>query len=1041
MEVGLAGTWCKIGFRVSGFLVLLVLSVTFMGGDSPSTQLAADSAPIPFEPVHVFPGNDNHAFPEDFTLPRGAWQRAIGDVPWPRMSSDPNRGIVIGGFGAGAFMYNLSGSFGPWADEVGEYSSQRLGGAAFHIFERLGEGSMTRCLSADTMMLPAWEQIAVGDGMYYALHPKGWCEYSCFSTDIRSTFYSPILANNYRETSFPVGVWQYAFNNPTGDTAFISVMLTWPHPPFSGGRQVRTGYFNTLHVSPGKIGIVMKADDAANTPETQKSEWCIATEQGSGAVVSYATWNGTGDGSDIWNGFADDGVLSNVINPFASAAALAVKVTVPPGQTKTVPIIVSWDFPVVEFKSAYDGGRSTQWWKRYCEYFDTLSDNSFAVAAEALDSSDTWSERIDEWMAPYISDPRYPDWLLCAAFNELYYNQFGGSFWESGLRSGHATEFLNLHPGDNKNFIMESQAYTLSGNISVGHYSSIVHSAFWPDMEHDLLWCHADIILYWDECDRVAPYQTAPEIGAPRDYSSDDSCFIGDPFFAVDPHAYQSRALPCEAGVTHLQTETSSKFIQRCWRYYALHKDIIFLSYVWPAAKRTFQFMKTYDCEAEPRDSLPDAQGYDNTYDGWGMYGTDMYSGGFWVGALEALDTMAAILGDPIRGEVQSWLAAARRNLDAQLWDGEGLYYHIDTDSDYPQAVFADALGGQRYNEAWGLPDILPRWKMDAHLQKVYDVCVAQNPFYGARVGLMPDGSFVPTGDRDTHEFWVGSTYYVAAMMYHAGLRNEALTTAYGAFYPVFENEITAYWFNTPEAWEDDGISPRPDAFSLTRQADHAPGEAPIDMSESMAWADSPHQYQRPRAVWELVFEMGVSAPEIPLQLKPDDFAYLGDNTPTFHWSRTIGVDGSYILQWAKNAQFTDQLHTVMSLPDTLLRVPDSLALDNGLWYWRVQAVGPSGQQSGYQTNPFSLVIDAGIPCDCTYLGDCNGDEQINPVDVAYLVQYVYLSKGDPPPAIPNCPAINGDWDCDDHIYPLDVIILVNYVFRQLGQGPCDPCP
>jgi len=1042
MEVALAGKWRKIGLQLSGYLtIIIIFAVTSVGRNTSPSHSAASTDPYLFNPSSVFPGNDVHSFPEHFTLPRGAWQRDIGDVPWPRMSSDPNRGIVIGGFGAGAFMYNLSGSFGPWVDEVGEYNSARLPGAAFHIYEEIDGATTTRCLSPDTMMFPAWEQIAIGDGKYYALHPKGWCEYNRFTADIRSTFFSPIITENYRETSFPVGVWEYAINNPTTDTVNVSIMLTWPHPPFNGGAHERTGYFNTLHVSPGKLGIVMKADDPANSAETQNSEWCIATEQNPDVNVSYMTWNADLDGADIWNHFNFGGILSNSINPFANATALAVKVVVPPGETKTIPFIISWDFPIVEFDSDYGGGRHTHWWKRYCEYFDTLSDNSFDIAAEALDSADTWSDKIDEWMSPYITDPRYPDWLLCAAFNEMYYNQFGGSFWESGLRSGHDDEFLGLHPGDNKNFIMESQAYTLSGNVSVGHYSSVVYSMFWPEMEHDLLWCHADIILYWDKCDPVAPYQTAPEIGAPRDFSSSDSCALGDPFFAVDPHAYQTRALPCEGGITHLQTETSSKFIQRCWRYYTLHDDIIFLSYVWPAAKRTFEFMKTYDCEAEPRDSLPDAQGYDNTYDGWAMYGTDMYSGGFWIGALEAMDTMAAILGDPMRGEIQDWLEAARRNLDEQLWDPQNLYYHLDTDSDYPEAVFADALAGQRYNEAWGLPDILPRWKMDAHLQKVYDVCVANNQLFGVRLGLLPDGEIVPTGDRDTREYWVGTTYYLAAMMYHAGLKNEALITAYGSFHPCFENELTAYWFNTPEAWEDDGISPRPDGFSMAKQTEQAPGEAPLNYSSSVAWMDSPHQYQRPRAIWELMLEMGQSAPDIPVQLLPDDFVYLGDNTPTFHWSKTVGIDGSYILQWAQDIQFTNNLQTAMEITDSLFIVPDSLALIDGLWYWRVQSVGPTGQQSGYQAEPHSLVIDADIPCDCTYLGDCNGDEMINPVDVSYLVQYVYLDKVVPPPPIPNCPAVNGDWNCDEQINPLDVSMIVNYVYRSSGQGPCDPCP
>jgi len=186
---------------------------------------------------------------------------------------------------------------------------------------------------------------------------------------------------------------------------------------------------------------------------------------------------------------------------------------------------------------------------------------------------------------------------------------------------------------------------------------------------------------------------------------------------------------------------------------------------------------------------------------------------------------------------------------------------------------------------------------------------------------------------------------------------------------------------------------------------------------------------------------MAQDAPEVPVQLKPDDFAYIGDSTPIFHWSRTVGVDGSYTLQWAKDWQFTNELHTIMGLADTMAMIPDSLGLANGLWYWRVQAVAPTGQQSGYQENPFSVVIDAGMPCDCSNLGDCNGDELINPLDVTYLVQYVYLNRVGPPPPIPNCPAVNGDWNCDTHINPVDVMMLVNYVYRQSGQGPCDPCP
>lgn len=707
-------------------------------------------------------------------------------------------------------------------------------------------------------MMPAWNKLKIGEGTYYALQPKGWCVYDCFNCDISSQFFSPIIAHNYQQTSYPVAVWQFKLSNPTAESVEVSVMFTWPDPPFNGGSQTRTGFTNTLVTASDIDGIVLKANNPSNPAETQNSEWCIATKEMDNVTVSYASWDIGGDGSDIWNQFYDDGILSDSIKSLDSAAAIAVRTLLPPGANVVIPIVLSWDFPIVEFRSNLVGGQVTQWWKKYCEYFDTLSDNSFDVAVEALHNYQNWENQVDAWMSPFIHDLRCPDWLLCAAFNELYYNQFGGSFWESGLRSGHPEEFMGLHPEDHKNFEMESQVYTLSGNINVGHYSSIVYARFWPEMERDLLRCHADIVLYYDRCNPTVPNQTSPEIGAPRDVSFWDTCRVGDPFFLMSPHLYLIRPAPCAPGNIHVLTDNSSKFIQQCWRYYYLYHDLEFLEYVWPAVESTYQFMKTYDCETEHKDSLPDARGYDNTHDCLGMWGTDIYSGGFWVGALEVMDTMATILNKPIRTEVQAWLQAAKRNLDAELWDTVGLYYRLDTDSSYTTAVFSDALCGQRYCEEYGLPNILPRWKMTAHLQKVYDICVTPNLNFGAKLERMPDGSNVPGGDRESCEYWVGVTYYVAAMMYRAGLKNEALNTAYGAYYPVYVANDLAYWFNTPESWRDGGYTPRPGNYS-TWEGDHRFSDSNSPISGTVSTGPKspyPHQYQRPRAVWELMYQI-----------------------------------------------------------------------------------------------------------------------------------------------------------------------------------------
>lgn len=743
-----------------------------------------------------------------FAIPRCAWQRILGDIPMDCASSSPDRGVALGGFGAGNFMYSLSGAFGPWALEVTEYDPLWLPEAAFHIYEKPKGGPVkVKSLSTSSAIKPAWDKLKVGEAKYYAFQPKGWTTYYDFAADISSEFFSPIIAQNYKETSYPTAVWQWRLHNPTSQKIDAAVMLTWPQPPFM--KQVRQGFQNFLKEKDGVIGVVLKASDTNNTPETQNSEWCIATKKEKGITVSYAiSWNKEGDGLDIWNDFKDDGILRNEkLDSSNSAAAVAIKVSLKPNETKIIPIALSWDYPIVKFKNITGDG--TEWWKKYTEYFSRDSDNSFGIASETLARYTEWERQIDAWMNPVLNSLLYPDWLKTAAFNELYYTQFGGSFWEAGIKSGHeGKEFGNLHPEDNKFFVMESRTYLWAGTFDVRHYNSIVYTKFWPKIEKETLKVVADAIMYFD-----------PQHQTPHDFGAS----WNDPFFSFDD--YNTR-------YSHWK-DLSSKFIQQVWRYYYFYKDKEFLDYVWPACKATYHYMKTTDSD---KDFLPNNSGSDNTYDSFGLYGTSLLCGGLWVGALEAMEQMAIIEKDPILPEVKNWLISAKKNLDSQLWNQSGGYYNMDTEGKYTTAIMSDGLNGQRYCESFGLGDILPREKMKSHLEKVYQRCVVPlTDFTGDGIGdvgamnaLKDDGSYLGLGQSD--EVWTGTSYFLAASMYKAGLKEEALKTAFGVYYTTYENEDSAYWFNTPEAWNVQGLNPRP---------------------------NNPEQYQRPRAVWELIFEIG----------------------------------------------------------------------------------------------------------------------------------------------------------------------------------------
>jgi hypothetical protein len=62
--------------------------------------------------------------------------------------------------------------------------------------------------------------------------------------------------------------------------------------------------------------------------------------------------------------------------------------------------------------------------------------------------------------------------------------------------------------------------------------------------------------------------------------------------------------------------------------------------------------------------------------------------------------------------------------------------------------------------------------------------------------------------------------------------------------------------------------------------------------------------------------------------------------------------------------------------------------------------------------------------------GDANGDGEVGPGDVVYLLNYLY--RGGPPP----CPMAAGDANCDGAVGPGDVVYLINYLFRG-GPAPC----
>jgi len=105
--------------------------------------------------------------------------------------------------------------------------------------------------------------------------------------------------------------------------------------------------------------------------------------------------------------------------------------------------------------------------------------------------------------------------------------------------------------------------------------------------------------------------------------------------------------------------------------------------------------------------------------------------------------------------------------------------------------------------------------------------------------------------------------------------------------------------------------------------------------------------------------------------------------------------------------------------------------LDGNTDPWGSNAEGPA-----HDDYVWTMAV---APCDCTVWGDVNGDSQINPVDVVFMVNYVYMNN-DMRVQHENCPLEAGDVNCDGSVDPVDVVFYVDYTYHGWDRFCDDPC-
>ena len=755
-------------------------------------------------------------------IPKAAWKRGIG-VPLenaggrkPALAASGMiddgywQGAPVGGFGSGTFSRTYRGDFSRWHVKSGVHKYQTVWTNQFAMYQKAegGEG-VAQVLTAthpEKGTLDSWKwDYPVGAGDYYSLYPKSWYDYRWekFPAHVVLEQFSPVLPNNYRESSYPVAVYRWHAENPTDKPVTVSVLLSWTNM-LGWFRDFGTDMHNSMdHGNHNRFvddpavnghvkGIVFDRVHPKGVQDDFDGQWAIASVESPGVEISYQTTFLPGTGQEVWGPFSKDGRLSNdnqswISSGESQAAAIAVRFTLKPGENRVIPMTIAWDMPVTQF------GSGRKWYRKYTDFYGTSGQNAWKIAKDGLEGSAKWSNEIDAWQAPYANDESKPLWYRGELFNEMYILTDGGSFWGRPVDSP---------PTAPKTFsFMECFDYPFHSTLDVLFYGDMPLVKFWPDLDKQIMRQFADTVSedltdkymwQWKSQQtnslqfrlRKAKGAVPHDLGIPQE----------DPFKLPNAFSWQN---------TNDWKDLNSKFVLMIYKDYVFtgKKDVAFLRYTWPAIQEALEHLRKYD---RTGDGLPQDDDYpDQTYDVWIVHGESAYCGGLWLAALRAAEEIAHTLGDNAAAtKYHQWFEKGQKTYISKLWSGD--YFRYDTLSEYRDDIQADQLAGQWYANMTGLGDLVPRDMQVKALKKIYDFNVMKfaNGEMGAVNGIAPDGKIV-TSNEQVQEVWTGTTFGVAALMLSDGLKDEGYRTAWGVYHTAYETK--GYWFRTPEAWENTG--------------------------------------------------------------------------------------------------------------------------------------------------------------------------------------------------------------------------------------------
>lgn len=718
----------------------------------------------------------------------------------------PDMGVPLGGLGGGTVTRGFRGDFVRWQLQAGMVHYGALAADQFSLWaQRPGQPARAIVLNprpAPRDSLASWGWgLPPEKGAYYALFPRAWTVYEEPLPGLRLTCrqISPVIPHNYRESSFPVGVFVWTVENCDESDAEVSILFTFQNG-VGKANDLAGGHSNHAFRAEDALGVELhhihrqpRPRQKGHAPSFFKDPltFAIAARADSDVhLTAYTRFSTNGNGAAPWNDFAADGLLEDNGDETPSArgesigAAVAARVHVPAGQTREIIFALAWDMPIARF------GWGSGWYRRYTRFYGRDGKAAAHIARDALQHYKAWEAQIEAWQQPILDNPDLPDWYKALLFNETYYLVDGGTLWTAGRVDDTPPPYPPLPEPEIGHFgYLESYEYRMYNTYDVHFYASFALAMLWPQLELSLQrdFIHSLNVEHPEVCVMLLSGHKAPRKvrgAVPHDLGSP----VAAPWEQVNAYIMQD---------VSRWKDLNPKFVLQIYRDYALTRDRAFLNEAWPAVRAAVAYMQRFDRDGDgliENDNFPD-----QTYDTWPVSGPSTYTGGLWSACLQAAAALAEEIGErDLAAAYRDQFIKARQAYEAHLWNGE--YYNYDASrSRSHDSIMADQLAGHWYSRACGLEGVVPPEHTRSALRKIFafNVQKFRNGECGALNGMRPDGSY-DASNLQALETWTGVTFALAACMIQEGLREEAFATARGVYLSIYRDY--GLFFQTPEA-------------------------------------------------------------------------------------------------------------------------------------------------------------------------------------------------------------------------------------------------